>query len=52
VVGVLLLLIVIAHPHEVIAYARDHETFVIGASSIGALGVLLASGLSLMLRRS
>jgi membrane-associated phospholipid phosphatase len=52
VVGVLLLLIVIAHPHEVIAYARDHETFVIGASSIGALGMLLASGLTLMLRRS
>ena len=51
VVLVLLLLIVIAHPHEVIAYARDHETFVIGASSIGALGMLLASGLSLMLRR-
>ena len=52
VVGVLLALIVIAHPHGVISYARDHETFVIGASSIGALGLLLASGLTLMLRRS
>jgi membrane-associated phospholipid phosphatase len=45
-------LIVVAHPHEVIAYARDHEAFVLGASTIGALGMLLASGLTLMLRRN
>ena len=38
-------------PHEVLAYARDHEAFVIGAGAIGALGMLLASGLTLMLRR-
>jgi membrane-associated phospholipid phosphatase len=44
-------LIVLARPHEVLAYVRDHETFVVGAGSIGALGMMLASGLSLMLRR-
>ena len=44
-------LIVLARPHEVLAYVRDHQTFVVGASFIGALGMMLASGLSLMLRR-
>jgi membrane-associated phospholipid phosphatase len=44
-------LIVVARPHQVIDYARAHETFVIGASSIGMLGLLLSSGLTLMLRR-
>jgi membrane-associated phospholipid phosphatase len=44
-------LIVLARPHEVLAYVRDHQTFVVGASFIGALGMTLASGLSLMLRR-
>jgi membrane-associated phospholipid phosphatase len=48
---VLLGLILLARPHEVLAYVRDHETFVVGACSIGALGMMLASGLSLMLRR-
>jgi hypothetical protein len=52
VVAVLIGLIVLARPHEVIAYARDHEAFVLGASTIGALGMLLASGLTLMLRRN
>lgn len=44
------LLIVIARPHEVIAYARAHEVFVLGACAIGVIGLLLASGLTLMLR--
>ena len=44
-------LILLAHPHPVIAYAREHQAFVVGASSIGILGVVLASGLTLMLRR-
>jgi membrane-associated phospholipid phosphatase len=44
-------LILVARPHPVIAYVRDHETFVIGACCIGALGMVLASGLTLMLRR-
>ena len=49
---VLLALIVIARPHEVVTYVREHEAFVLGALSIGALGMLLASGLTLMLRRT
>jgi membrane-associated phospholipid phosphatase len=49
--AVLLGLLVLAHPHGVIGYARDHEAAVIGAGAIGALGMLLASGLTVMLRR-
>jgi membrane-associated phospholipid phosphatase len=49
---VLAVLIVLLRPHEVVAYARGHEAFVIGAAGIGALGMLLASGLTLMLRRT
>ncbi|HEY1713429.1 MAG TPA: phosphatase PAP2 family protein [Solirubrobacteraceae bacterium] len=45
-------LILVARPHEVLAYVREHEAFVIGAGTIGALGTLLASGLTLMLRRT
>ncbi|HEY6524346.1 MAG TPA: phosphatase PAP2 family protein [Solirubrobacteraceae bacterium] len=51
VVAVLVGLVVLAHPHEVLGYARDHEAFVIGAGAIGALGMLLASALTMMLRR-
>jgi membrane-associated phospholipid phosphatase len=51
VAAVLLGLIVLARPHEVISYVREHEAFVVGACSIGVLGMVLASGLSLMLRR-
>ena len=51
VAAVLMGLIVLARPHEVISYVRDHEAFVVGAGSIGVLGMMLASGLSLMLRR-
>jgi hypothetical protein len=50
--ALLVLLIVVARPHQVIDYARQHEAFVIGASSIGVLGLLLSSGLALMLRRA
>jgi hypothetical protein len=50
--GVFFVLIVVARPHQVIDYARAHEAFVIGASGIGVLGLLLASGLTLMLRRN
>ena len=45
-------LILLARPHEVVSYVRTHEAFVIGAGGIGALGTLLASGLTLMLRRT
>ena len=51
VAAVLVGLVVLAHPHEVLGYVRDHEAFVIGASAIGALGMLLASALTIMLRR-
>jgi membrane-associated phospholipid phosphatase len=44
-------LILLVRPHEVLDYARAHETFVAGAAGIGALGMTLASGLMLMLRR-
>jgi hypothetical protein len=45
-------LVVVLRPHEVVAYVRDHEAFVLGAGGIGAVGLLLASGLTLMLRRT
>jgi membrane-associated phospholipid phosphatase len=45
-------LIVLARPHAAVDYARAHETFVIGAAAIAAVGLTLASGLMLMLRRS
>jgi membrane-associated phospholipid phosphatase len=51
VAAVLLGLILLARPHPVIAYAREHEAFVIGTAAIGAVGVMLASGLTLLLRR-
>ncbi len=44
-------LIALARPHAVLDYARAHETFVIGAAAIAALGMALASGLMLVLRR-
>jgi membrane-associated phospholipid phosphatase len=44
-------LILVARPHEVVAYAENHHLFVFGAAAIGALSVILASGLSLILRR-
>jgi membrane-associated phospholipid phosphatase len=52
--GVLLLaaVILVARPHQVIAYANHHTWFVIGAAVIGVLGFALASGLMLMLRAS
>jgi len=43
--------VVIARPGEVVAYARLHETFVLGAVAIAALGLALATGIMLMLRR-
>jgi membrane-associated phospholipid phosphatase len=44
--------IVIARPHQVIAYANGHTWFVAGAAVIAVLGFSLASGLMLMLRAS
>jgi membrane-associated phospholipid phosphatase len=45
-------LILLARPHAVLDYARAHEAFVIGAAAIAGVGLTLASGLMLMLRRS
>ena len=50
--AILVGLILLARPHAVLDYARAHETFVIGAAAIAAVGLTLASGLMLMLRRS
>jgi membrane-associated phospholipid phosphatase len=50
--AILVGLILLARPHAVLDYARAHETFVIGAAAIAALGLTLASGLMLILRRS
>ena len=44
-------LVFIARPQPVIDFARFHEAFVVGAAAIGALGLMIASGLTLMLRR-
>jgi membrane-associated phospholipid phosphatase len=44
-------LILLARPHAVLTYARLHRTFVIGAGGIAVVGMALASGLMLSLRR-
>jgi membrane-associated phospholipid phosphatase len=44
-------LVAIARPSEVVAYARAHEAFVIGAVAIAALGLAVATGVMLTLRR-
>ena len=41
----------LARPHEVVAYARGHEAMVIGAPAIALLGLLVATAVSLALRR-
>lgn len=51
--GALLLagLVALARPHSVVAYAQGHTAFMVGAASIGALGLALATGLMLAFRR-
>jgi membrane-associated phospholipid phosphatase len=53
VVGALALagVVALARPHQVLSYARGHEAFMVGAASIGLLGLVLATGLMLALRR-
>ena len=43
--------VVIARPHQVVVYVRAHEVFVVGATAIGAMALVLATGLMLVLRR-
>ncbi len=45
-------LIVLVRPHEVVDYAQAHKVFVVGAAAIGALGMALATGVMLAVRRS
>jgi membrane-associated phospholipid phosphatase len=47
----LAVLLLIDRPQAVVSYARLHESFVIGAAAIGALGLTLATGVTLALRR-
>jgi membrane-associated phospholipid phosphatase len=47
----LALLVAFARPHQVVAFAGAHELFLLGAASIGALGLALATGVMLTLRR-
>lgn len=42
---------VIVRPHAVVNYARLHTTFVVGAGAIGVLGLALATGIMLTVRR-
>ncbi len=48
---VLAALVVVDRPHQVVDYARLHQTFVIGAAAIAASALALATGLTLALRR-
>jgi hypothetical protein len=44
-------LVLVIRPHEVVTYAQAHKAFVVGAAAIGALGVALATGIMLAIRR-
>jgi membrane-associated phospholipid phosphatase len=44
-------LVAIARPHAVVTYVQAHTAFAVGAASIGALGLALATGLMLTFRR-
>jgi membrane-associated phospholipid phosphatase len=44
-------IVALARPHAVVSYARAHEAFMLGAGGIAVLGLVLATGLALTLRR-
>jgi membrane-associated phospholipid phosphatase len=44
-------LLALIRPHAVASYAQDHTAFMVGAASIGMLGLALATGLMLAFRR-
>jgi membrane-associated phospholipid phosphatase len=44
-------LVALARPHAVLAYARAHETFMLGAGAIGGFGLAVATVVMLALRR-
>jgi membrane-associated phospholipid phosphatase len=43
--------IALVRPHGVVSYARAHEAFIVGAAGIAVLGLILATGLAVALRR-
>ena len=43
-------LVVIVHPHQALDYASGHETFIVGAATIGLLSLLVATALTLVRR--
>ena len=43
--------VALARPHAVVAYTQGHTAFVVGACAIAALGLVLATGVMLALRR-
>lgn len=47
----LALLVALARPHAVVAFARTHETFMLGAGVIAVIALALATGLMLAVRR-
>jgi membrane-associated phospholipid phosphatase len=47
----LAVIVVLVRPQQVVAYARLHHTFVIGAGAIGLAALALATGLTVALRR-
>ena len=44
-------MVALARPHAVLSYVQAHTAFVVGASTIAALGLVLATGVMLALRR-
>jgi hypothetical protein len=44
-------ILVAVHPHDIVAYARVHQAFVVGAAGIAALSLALSTGVLLSVRR-
>ena len=44
-------IVALARPHAVVVYAQEHTAFVVGACAIAGLGLVLATGVMLALRR-
>jgi hypothetical protein len=43
--------LLVAHPSDIVAYARAHEALVFGAAGIAALSLTLSTGVVLSVRR-
>ena len=44
-------ILAVSGPHDVVAYARAHEAFVLGAAAVAALSLALSTGVLLSVRR-